>query len=826
MSNNFIQKWLYPAGGLAYLAVLLASVLVALKPGAAIFYRKLPLEGQYFQHDTGSAYRYRLPLSPALFPPEKVLVFEDGHPLARVSDKNVIRGDGHYATFVSAEGSYYLYLAPTGNGNPASNHNTYQLYAAPFFLSQTAGLVISSILLFGVLQWIVFALHPLRRSRLHHIAGVWQSLQDFLAQIRLGATCLYTQAQIPWRQRLSAGRQLLVITAAAAYALILVEWLFQATKTSFMDRMSLGEKGGVFLLSGLALATTGMALVALAWLAGSLLRSLRLAWLADCAALAVPALLLTSLIVLWLDTFTYTLFHFGILTSSGLPRLAYGGMLVLLLLGFYLWMLRIGSRLGHTRPGSAFRLLEIVILGLVVTSSGLALFQHRSPGESGLNIQPPAGLPTFPNIILIGSDGVSATHLSFYEYERDTTPHIEQLAPISLVAENAFTNSRNTYGSLVSLLTSKLPARTRVLAYPDILQEADAYQHLPGILKKLGYTTVQIGVSHFADAYAANIQEGFDSVNQRSIRYDALVQSVHRLGYHAAGYFLLAIEERLANRLFQALHIDTIHNPFTNVMEPALWEDDRRRMDDLLVLLENSPTPLFVHVHLMGTHGPQFDPPQRIYSAGEQQEQTWMPDFYDDAIVAYDGYIDELVRFLKNSGQFENTLLILYSDHAMRAETNERIPMLFHFPGDQYKGEIHTNVQNLDIAPTILHYLGLPAPAWMEGNSVLRLPQDSRREPIFAIGTRAVEIEDNAQSDSPLPPTARLQSSNYQFSILQVLDCQRWYKLDVATLQWSSGEVSQYVSPCKEESLPSLAQARQDMIQYLAGLGLDTSSVP
>jgi arylsulfatase A-like enzyme len=115
----------------------------------------------------------------------------------------------------------------------------------------------------------------------------------------------------------------------------------------------------------------------------------------------------------------------------------------------------------------------------------------------------------------------------------------------------------------------------------------------------------------------------------------------------------------------------------------------------------------------MGTHGSCFTPQVRVFSKGEKQDRPWMVDFYDDANLSFDTYVGKVIDHLKATGEFEKIILIIYTDHGEKDKINERIPLIIHFPGDEYAGRIKQNVQNLDIAPTILTYLGIPQPDWM-----------------------------------------------------------------------------------------------------------------
>jgi arylsulfatase A-like enzyme len=689
------------------------------------------------------------------------------------------------------------------------------------------GILIIALLLFGVFRFVGYIFSVREYGRLRSRKGWVSTRESFLNHLKRTFLDIYTRSQSPWRSRLAEGVKLLWITAAAAYLLSLIEWIFHATKVSFMDSLNLGEKLAVLLLAGLFLAAVGMLINALLLLVELFLRPFRLAWLAACLNTLVPAALFTSLVVLWLDTFIYTIFRFGILTSDGLWRVVYGVLIILLFLELYRRLLKaqtITSTARPNRPGSKW--LRFAVLGLLAVSCVLAAAQFSPKSEAaGLDESPSPAAQELPDIILIGSDGVSANNMSLYGYERETTPNIDAIADVSLVAENAFTNSSKTYGSIISLFTSKMPTRTQVMFPPDILHGVDSDQHLLTILKDMGYATAQIGVNEYVDANTWNIHNAFDWVNQRTVDGNALVKTFQHYGYELPAYFIYVTEGRLANRLLQALHIETVENPFSTVADAPQWRGDQRRMDDLLNLLDSTPGPLFIQVHLVETHGPFYHPILRSFSAGIEQDEKWMNDFYDDTILSYDAYMGELIEALKARGTFDQTMLIVYSDHAMGFQTAERIPLLFHFPAGQHAGRITTNVQNLDIAPTILDYLSVPIPAWMEGESILHFGNQVR-EPIFAVRMKVGQETDATEDGSSTVSISPILTENHQFSYLQIFYCQRVYQLDLIKGEWRLITVKKHTTPCDTDSLPTIAEIRQVAIDFLAEQGYDPSFVP
>src|SRR5574338_124027 len=106
----------------------------------------------------------------------------------------------------------------------------------------------------------------------------------------------------------------------------------------------------------------------------------------------------------------------------------------------------------------------------------------------------------------------------------------------------------------------------------------------------------------------------------------------------------------------------------------------------------------------MGTHGERFWPEHVVSSAGKTDPAPWDVDYYDDSILDFDYLVRDLYGFLQNKNLLDKTILIVGSDHGQQWSTTDRIPLMFHFPASQYAG-VHTeNIQNMDVAPTILDY--------------------------------------------------------------------------------------------------------------------------
>jgi hypothetical protein len=316
--------------------------------------------------------------------------------------------------------------------------------------------------------------------------------------------------------------------------------------------------------------------------------------------------------------------------------------------------------------------------------------------------------------------------------------------------------------------------------------------------------------------------DGFDIVNQRHFNNNNLeFWLVRGLDIGLSGYFASQLVERLSTRILHLLFIQKMENSYSIVTQPAKAQSEREQLEQLLELIQDSDRPLFVHMHMMVTHGPRFNPEIQLYSSGEIQDKNWMRDFYDDGILNFDRYIGEVLGKLEETGKLNNTIVIIYSDHAMKYDVRVRIPLILHFPGNEYSGRIQNNVQNLDIAPTILDYLGIPIPKWMGGQSLLN-GNPSKHRLIFSAATSATMLDTSKwilNSDRVKPPF-------YQFALINVIDCDNLYRLDLHHHKWISGKVAGHTSPCDGSSMLNMEQAKAELSKHLSSNGFDVATLP
>jgi hypothetical protein len=521
--------------------------------------------------------------------------------------------------------------------------------------------------------------------------------------------------------------------------------------------------------------------------------------------------ILACLVLILIDNFTYTFFKFGIANSDIVGKIIYIHLFV-----FVFWRILKKIEQPQEKVSHLFEYRGRIIasLGLIGISIISVAASYNSEVNTGGNNPGEISLVSgsYPNIILLSSDGVNADNMSVYGYERETTPFLDVLAESSLLSQNNFSNATSSMGSETAMLTGKLPITTRVISPPNILRGKDMYQHLPGILRLKGYKTISLGVPYLMDANVINFKNAFIEVNGQVNPTETASGLFSMYGYEDSRYLLGMVTDRIEERLCDIFFIKDMSNPIDSIIKPTdvTYTDEVKMADLYSKLTEANQTnqSLFAHVHLMGTHGGLFNPTQKKYSIGKEQSDYWMTDFYDDAILSFDAEVEELISFLKKTDQYQKTILVIYTDHAQHWKTNKKTPLIIHFPNDDFHGIITANTQNIDIAPTILDYLNIPIPNWMEGNSILK--NLDRKRLIFSADPGEQNISD---------PDNIVEESLDIYNLIFVIQCQNWFSFDLKENKITQGIVENYINPCPETELDSLDEIKEAVIQKLTGLG-------
>ncbi len=605
------------------------------------------------------------------------------------------------------------------------------------------------------------------------------------------------------------------------YLYVLMEWLFFVTKPSFLYKLGLFDKIQALLVAPIPAVVAGCVILFLCLLPLIIGGNRIIRLVCSTTALIITASILGAVFFLLIDNFTYTVLRFGVRNTTGAAKLAY--WLILAALVFFSYYVLLDFKKTVSRAAS-YRAAGAAALVAVVASTVIAVVTIDASRLRNFTwSEKVVPLEDAPNIIVLSSDGLDAEHMSVYGYHRETTPFLDGIAEDVLLCENCFVNADASGGSIASIFTGKLPTQTRLLYPPEILRGDDAYRHLPGILRKHGYRNADISTRHHADPVDMNMLSSFHWANGREIKQSNLKELAVALLGEKAVYFIGKMRERITIRLLHLANVRRMQDPLGEVNRSRqFYNRDSERLKDMFAFIERSSTPFFIHVHLLGTHGPMFRLANRVFSAGKEETDPWMTDFYDDAILCFDGLVKEIMQGLRKRRVSYNTVVIICTDHGQRWTIDNRVPLIFIFPYGENSGRIAANVQNLDIAPTILDYLGIDQPEWMGGMSLLSSDLESRRF-IFTAARKQGAVR-------PTPRGRELDAHKtgppfYSIGSVGVFFCQKFYELILEEGILAISEMEGHTAPCNEEDLPDPLEIGRVIIDHLAGNGFDTSSI-
>jgi arylsulfatase A-like enzyme len=251
-----------------------------------------------------------------------------------------------------------------------------------------------------------------------------------------------------------------------------------------------------------------------------------------------------------------------------------------------------------------------------------------------------------------------------------------------------------------------------------------------------------------------------------------------------------------------------MRNVIKEVDDPTARMTDEQRVQQIKELLDQADRPLFIFAHFMDTHGPHFSSSRHVFSTGETDEE-WDRDLYQDAILSFDGSVDEIYGHLEETGQLENTILVVYTDHGFMYAVNKRIPIIIRFPNQAHAGVRINNLQVIDAPVTLLDYLGIEKPSWMDGATFLDSEASPTREIISIIAGSPKKIK---------PPFFQIKS-------VAIIVCQKYYELNVQDNKLTVKTVTGHTAPCEPQFLPLEEDIRAEIVAYLESNGYDVSSL-
>lgn len=540
------------------------------------------------------------------------------------------------------------------------------------------------------------------------------------------------------------------------FLFLLYEYLVQATKPSPLQGLPVSDN--LILVFQLLFYSAMLAVIFTAVAILFSLLSLRMWRVLPRIAIVIFLALFMSIVI---ENFIYTIFDVGMKSTNYLILkifVAYAA--VRLALDIYGFIFKV-------KWVSSWKLMSITYIMAAIGCSYVLYFHYLSDPELYTSALSKEG--SHVNIVILSSDGIDAASMGVYGYERDTTPFLSNKVDEFAVYNNAFANNTKTTGSIVSFLTGVLPLANGVIFPPDILDGVSSRRSFPEILGELGYRRTNWAIPYYASAQEQNMVGAFDVDN--GSRIFPLISMLLPDSFEYSRWLSSSAITELKSVALGVFAFQDFDNPFDAVSKGDVFKLDEYNINGVLEEI-NNPSPFFINSHFLMTHGGLFPVKEPFFSKGQQQSSEWMTDFYDDSIRDFDALVRQVYQHLKQSGQLDKTILIVTSDHGSKWSNLNRIPLMVRFPNQEMSGRYASNVQRLDVAPTLLSYLGVPQPAWMTGNSLLSNQLLDPERVIFSYG---VLQNINAASIG--------RASDFKNHSVTLIQCDSAYTIDSPSLQ-------------------------------------------
>ncbi len=489
-------------------------------------------------------------------------------------------------------------------------------------------------------------------------------------------------------------------------------------------------------LSALLMVSSALIVGVLLKLASRALGSVRLNRAADAAGLAVPPFtIVVPMLLLGVNVILlrYRYSPISILTDTAIV-LASAFVFVMVVRWLSTKELDFVTAVG-SRPWALGGLLLVLSSGwLSLSDPKSQLLKARLDSENMISVPSSQGaeaghsevpLSTL-NLIVISIDTLRSDHLGSYGYGRPVSPNLDVFAEEGIRFSQAYSTSPWTLPSHHSLITGQYPSRHGADTSPVFTKEVDRLPEnritLAEVLKDAGYSTAAFTSADLLGS-PFGFDQGFDVIDHRG------------RGEGLAGRWALGrkwIESEGTKPFFLFLHCFDVHGyqspepfrkrfvrPYSGRLR-SLY-DDRRRFMRMVV-----------------SNG--------FYSLGES-DIDFLVDLYDAAIAYVDETFVGIRSNLEEQGLWENSVVVVLSDHGEEFwdhggtghgftfyEEQLRIPILLKIPGGPTNLVVDSRVRLVDLMPTILEVLGLPIPTGVQGQTLMPVIEGREKadRPVFA----------------------------------------------------------------------------------------------
>lgn len=364
-----------------------------------------------------------------------------------------------------------------------------------------------------------------------------------------------------------------------------------------------------------------------------------------------------------------------------------------------------------------------------------------------------------PNILYLMTDQHRGDCMGCAGNKVIITPHLDSIAKEGVLFSNAYTSTPSCTPARTAILTGLSPWHHGMLGYGRV---ADEYPfELPGALRNAGCYLFGIGKMHW---YPQRKLRGYHGI--------LLDESGRAETPGFTSDYRLWFKEQAPNLNPDATGIGWNDYRAKAYVLPERLHPTKWMADRAVEFIEeyNRPGPFLLKVSFARPHSP-YDPPKRFIDMYREDDMPapyigdwaarhaehkdppkpglWHGDLgipqakksrraYYGSVTFIDEQIGRILSALKKRNMYDNTLIIVFSDHGdmlgdhhlwrktYAYEGSAKIPMLLRWPKsmglNNQRGNILTQpVELRDVLPTLLDAAGAPVPAHLDGKSMLNL---------------------------------------------------------------------------------------------------------
>jgi arylsulfatase A-like enzyme len=372
------------------------------------------------------------------------------------------------------------------------------------------------------------------------------------------------------------------------------------------------------------------------------------------------------------------------------------------------------------------------------------------------------------NVLILASDSLRADRLSCNGYFREVSPNIDALAAKSTNFTKCFTPIGSTLESMTGMMTSQYPHThgfRQMFPNKEAVAKVEAESRtLATALAEKGYETSVMG--DWCAGIFNLLPMGFEEIMVSD--FDNFKVWMSQAIYLNHVIIPLYFDNEFGYWLFPKLQ------SFSYFLKPEVVTDRVVRKIEKQAKREapffwtvfyscnhlnyHSPDPYYqkwTDPNYAGDHKYQvsLDPDEfaRTVDSGDRYARLAKEDveqiigLYDGCTSQFDDSVGRIIAKLKETGQLENTIIFVMSDHGddqfepnvsfchgitfSGGDQGTNIPCVMYVPGmEETASKVDKIVRNIDVAPTILDMLGFEPEPTFEGTSLKPYVKDSNAD--------------------------------------------------------------------------------------------------